>query len=79
MKPITSREKDILQLIAQGMSTRQIADVLHMSFHTVQTHRKSLLKKYDVANSAELVSKAHEINNWNFGNDSLPHFEEPKQ
>ena len=79
MKPITLREKDILQLIAQGMSTRQIADVLHMSFHTVQTHRKSLLKKYDAANSAELVSKAHEINQWNFNTDSLQSFEEPKQ
>ena len=72
MKPITFRERDILKLIAQGMSTRQIAEALHISFHTVQTHRKSLLKKYDAANSAELVSKAHEINHWNFNDPTQP-------
>ena len=58
MKSITPQEKSILELISQGLSTRKIANVLNISFHTVQSHRRSLLKKYDANNSAELVKKA---------------------
>jgi len=58
MKPATPQEKNILGLIASGLTTKEIASVLHISFHTVQAHRKSLLKKYDASNSAELVRKA---------------------
>ena len=72
MKPITPQEQSILELIGQGFSTRKIALVLKISFHTVQTHRRSLLKKFDAGNSAELVRKALESNGpKNFNDDSL--------
>ena len=72
MKPVTPQEKSILELIGQGFSTRKIALVLKISFHTVQTHRRSLLKKFDAGNSAELVRKALESNGTrNFSDDSL--------
>ena len=58
MKNITPQEKSILELIGQGFSTRKIAAALNISFHTVQTYRRSLLKKFDAGNSAELVRKA---------------------
>jgi DNA-binding CsgD family transcriptional regulator len=60
MRSITPQEKSILELISQGLSTRKIAQILAISFHTVQSHRRSLLKKYDARNSAELVKKAIE-------------------
>ena len=58
MKPITRQEKRILELIGMGYSTRKIAVALEISFHTVQSYRRSLLKKYGAANSAELVRLA---------------------
>ncbi len=42
---ITVREQEILRLMAQGMSSKTIADVLNLSFHTVQTQRKNILRK----------------------------------
>jgi DNA-binding CsgD family transcriptional regulator len=71
MKQITSQEKIILELIGQGLSTRQIAKTLKISFHTVQTHRRSLLRKFDAANSAELIRKATEINQQNLNSELM--------
>ena len=58
MKAATSQEKKILELIGQGYSTDQIAESLQISSHTVETHRKTLLIKFDARNDAELVTKA---------------------
>jgi len=66
MKPTTPQEMNILELIGRGLTTKQIALVLNISYHTVQTHRKSLLKKYDANNSAELIRKAS--NHYDFQN-----------
>jgi two-component system nitrate/nitrite response regulator NarL len=71
MKPITPQEKSILELIGQGLSTRKIAQVLKISFHTVQSHRRSLLNKFDAANSAELIRKTIEANNRETFDDNL--------
>lgn len=60
MKPITPQEKNVLDLIGQGYSTKLIAVMLSISFHTVQSHRRNLLRKFDAANSAQLVRKAIE-------------------
>jgi DNA-binding CsgD family transcriptional regulator len=62
MKPITPRERNILNLISKGYSTRKISSILNISFHTVQSHRKSLLSKFGAANSVELVLKAAKAN-----------------
>jgi DNA-binding CsgD family transcriptional regulator len=58
MKPITNMEKKILEMISNGFSTREVAVTLTISKHTVESHRKSLLQKFDAKNSAELVKKA---------------------
>lgn len=51
----TRRELDIIRLLARGGSTIQIARALNISAQTVQTHRKNILKKAPVRNSAELI------------------------
>lgn len=55
---LTIREKEILLLIQQGLPSKQIADRLHISPHTVNRHRQNILSKLDVANSIEAVSAA---------------------
>jgi DNA-binding NarL/FixJ family response regulator len=57
MLPTTSREKEILSLIAVGLTTKEIAFKLNRSHHTVETHRKNLLRKCEAKNSAELIQK----------------------
>lgn len=56
----TPREKEILKLISDGLSNKDIADKLFISTKTVETHRASLIKKADVKNSAELIKFAIE-------------------
>lgn len=51
----TTRELDILKLVARGHSSKMMAEKLNLSFHTIETHRKNLLKKYDVNSMAELI------------------------
>lgn len=52
---ISGRELEILQLVAQGLTTKQIADKLHLSFHTVMTHRKNMMNKLGIKNTAGLI------------------------
>jgi DNA-binding NarL/FixJ family response regulator len=52
---ITPREREIIQLIAEGQSNKQIADKLNLSIHTVLTHRKNIMKKTNSNNTAGLV------------------------
>ena len=54
---ITPKEREILQLIADGLSSKQIAERLSISFYTVQTHRKNMLAKMGVKNTPELIVK----------------------
>ncbi len=54
---ITPKEKEILHLIADGFSSKQIAERLNISFYTVQTHRKNMLAKMGVKNTPELIVK----------------------
>lgn len=55
---ITRREKEILALIADGMTNPQIAEKLFISLNTVDTHRKNLLAKFETNNSAALIKLA---------------------
>jgi len=55
---ITKREKEILQLLAEGKTTAVIAEQLLLSPLTVDTHRRNLLQKFKVNNSAELIMAA---------------------
>lgn len=57
---LSKREKEILKLISKGLSSKEIAETLIVSFHTIETHRKNILKKLNFKNVAELVSFAAE-------------------
>ncbi|TPN88950.1 response regulator transcription factor [Aquimarina algicola] len=59
---LTRREKHILSLIANGLTTNQIAEKLFISPLTVETHRRNLIRKMDVKNAAALVKIAIEKN-----------------
>lgn len=58
---LTSRETEILKLIANGHSTQVIADSLFLSPHTVQTHRKSIIKKLNIKSPTEFVIYAMDL------------------
>jgi DNA-binding NarL/FixJ family response regulator len=58
MPLLSSREKEILSLIAEGLTTAQIADKLFLSAYTVDGHRKNLLTKLGVTNTAGLIKLA---------------------
>lgn len=53
----TKREKEIMKLILKGKTAIEIGSVLNISNHTVNTHKRNMLKKSDCRNSRELVSK----------------------
>jgi two-component system, NarL family, response regulator NreC len=55
---ISEREKEILQYVAQGLSTKLIAEKLNISTRTVEAHRMKIMKKVKASNSAELIKKA---------------------
>ncbi len=52
---VSEREVEIIKLIATGLSNKQIADKLCLSLHTVNTHRKNILQKLKVNNTAGVV------------------------
>ncbi|MFS4470834.1 response regulator [Chryseobacterium sp. T20] len=55
---LTKREKQILQMVAQGKTSNIIAEELFLSPLTVDTHRKNLLQKFQAKNSTELINLA---------------------
>ncbi len=55
---LTDREKEILNLIKEGKLSKQIADILGISIHTVNRHRQNILEKLSVGNSVEAVMAA---------------------
>ena len=52
---LTARETEILTLLASGYSTQNVADELHLSPHTVHTHRKSIIRKLSIKSPTEFV------------------------
>ena len=52
---LTSREREILQLLAEGKANKEVAAALNISPYTVETHRGHILQKLNLHNSAELV------------------------
>jgi DNA-binding NarL/FixJ family response regulator len=59
--PLTSREKEVLILIANECTTPEIASRLFLSINTIETHRVNLLLKLDAKNTAGLVKKAMQM------------------
>jgi DNA-binding NarL/FixJ family response regulator len=55
---LTGREREVVQLIAEGRSNKQIAATFNLSIKTVETHRSSAMRKLNIRNMAELVRYA---------------------
>jgi DNA-binding NarL/FixJ family response regulator len=58
---LSKREKEVLDCLAQGMTSAQIASDLYISENTVKTHVRHILEKLEAANRAEAVSKAVQL------------------
>jgi DNA-binding NarL/FixJ family response regulator len=58
---LTNREIEIIKLIAEGLTSQEMADKLFISPRTVETHRANLMKKVGVKNAIELVKKAQQL------------------
>ena len=56
---LTDREIEIIELLLDGKSSQQIADKLFISRHTVDTHRRNIIEKMGIRNSAGLLSLLH--------------------
>jgi DNA-binding NarL/FixJ family response regulator len=58
---LTRREKEILSLLDQGLSSQEIAGRLSLSIHTIDTHRKNMLQKLNVHNTPALLKAASKL------------------
>jgi DNA-binding CsgD family transcriptional regulator len=58
---ISPREREVLELLAAGLSNKEIADKLHVSPHTVKTHVARLYEKLDARRRTEAILKAREL------------------
>jgi DNA-binding NarL/FixJ family response regulator len=58
---LTKREKEILKLIADGITTAAMAEKLHLSPLTIETHRRNLMQKFDVKNAPEMIKMAAKL------------------
>jgi DNA-binding NarL/FixJ family response regulator len=52
---VTSAEEEIIKLISQGFTTKEIATIKKISYHTVITHRKNIFRKLAISSSSELI------------------------
>ena len=59
--PFSEREHEILRLIASGKTSEQVAERLKISHLTVKAHRRNMMRKLNVSNTAELITKALEM------------------
>jgi DNA-binding NarL/FixJ family response regulator len=58
--PLSSRELEVLQLVAKGLSNREISESLFISEHTVKSHLKNILSKLHLENRVQLTSYAYQ-------------------
>ena len=55
---LSSREREVLQLMAEGLATKEIAAALHVSVKTIETHRRQIMEKLNLHSVAELTKYA---------------------
>jgi len=58
LDPLTTREREVLHLVAEGRTTKAIADMLSISAKTVETHRGAIMRKLDIHDTPSLVRYA---------------------
>jgi len=58
LERLTDRELEVFRLIGQGLGTKQIANLLHLSSSTVESHRARIKQKFDLKNAIELLRHA---------------------
>lgn len=59
--PLSPRELEVLKLVSEGKTTKEIANELFVSTRTVETHRANMMRKLEVMNTAELIRKATKL------------------
>lgn len=57
-EPLSTREREVVKLVAEGFSNREIADLLSISVRTVENHRANIMKKLNAKNTADLTKYA---------------------
>ena len=72
IEPLSAREWDVLQLVAEGLSNQQIAEHLVLSLHTVKLHVKHLLAKLGAANRTQAVVRARALHILSREGDEIP-------
>ncbi len=55
---LSNREREVLQLLAEGRTVKKISELIHISIKTVETHRRNIMVKLDLKNSADLIRYA---------------------
>lgn len=70
-KSVSRREREIINLISQGLTSQEIGAELFISLNTVQSHRKNILAKLDVNNIAHLVRRSFEIGILNYQTQNI--------
>ena len=55
---ITDRERQVLDLLVEGYTVKEIAAELYLSHHTVQSHKKNLIIKFEARNTVQMVVRA---------------------
>jgi LuxR family maltose regulon positive regulatory protein len=61
IEPLSQRELKILQLIAQGVSNREIGERLFLALDTIKGHNRKIFDKLEVQSRTEAVARAHEL------------------
>jgi len=61
IEPLSERELEVLQYIAEGLTNREIADRLYISLNTVKVHARNIYGKVNVNNRTQAVARAREL------------------
>jgi LuxR family maltose regulon positive regulatory protein len=61
VEPLSARERDVLQLIAEGLSNQEVAARLFLSLHTVKVHARNIYAKLAVTNRTQAVARARAL------------------
>lgn len=61
LDPLSDREIEVLQIIAEGLTNQEVANRLYLSLHTVKVHARNIYAKLDVKNRTEAVARGRSL------------------